>query len=301
MSAFIVSKEHIEAIVAYAQRKQIHVVHPSEKLIYSFSDPEDAVTMQNALVDENYRSIYARYGDKTPSPMIIKTADMNTVPKYSDVAIYKACQCLEYQSCEHDDYRNTFGYRILSTIQNYAADEIISKMPEYDKAAWEIHSFEPITTVEVFTPAPLPVSPKIIVDSITPEMPKTKVMNGVINVAPLVGKAFTRYGKTYEASVYPNEKADICKGEWIRIYGIHEDGTKKTAYDKTFKIGDMAEYHSYNFSYLGKIVAIGEKTVKIDDGYGSKKTTQLSLHDFTYRNWDLDLAKKAEERANWYD
>lgn len=58
----------------------------------------------------------------------------------------------------------------------------------------------------------------------------------------------------------------------------------------TFNIGDMAEYDSYNLSYLGKIVGISEKTVTIlPEGYSS--TRRLKLVEFCFRNWDFNLEK----------
>lgn len=70
--------------------------------------------------------------------------------------------------------------------------------------------------------------------------------------------------------------------------------------EKVFKIGDLAEYHSYNFSYYGEIVGIGPKSVTIQPPYSDKKE-RLNLYKFAWRNYDFDLEKKKEERANWSD
>jgi len=140
MSAFIVSDQHIEALVAYGIRHNIEVATLDGELIYSFVVQEDAIKMHNELVAENYRSVKARYGaTETEVPVLTALDPRMVIPHYSHAQIYKACHCLEYQSCETRDYYDTFGYRIVRTIENHAAYSIISAMPEYDKAQWEIH------------------------------------------------------------------------------------------------------------------------------------------------------------------
>ena len=58
----------------------------------------------------------------------------------------------------------------------------------------------------------------------------------------------------------------------------------------TFKIGDTAEYDSYNLSYTGKIVSITEKIVTILPKYETKNR-RLKIQDFTFRNWNFDLER----------
>lgn len=91
--------------------------------------------------------------------------------------------------------------------------------------------------------------------------------------------------------------AEVEKNKTIRIfgqYGNHVNGPQ--IFDKTFKVGDWAEYDSYNFSYLGKITSISEKCVSIEmDGYKGQKT-RLKLGSFVWRNWDFD--KQAVDAKN---
>ncbi len=61
----------------------------------------------------------------------------------------------------------------------------------------------------------------------------------------------------------------------------------------TFKLGDMAEYDSYNLSYYGKIVSITKATVVVEKIGG--KTRHLSLYEFCWRNYDFDIEKKSAE------
>lgn len=67
---------------------------------------------------------------------------------------------------------------------------------------------------------------------------------------------------------------------------------------REFRIGDKAEYNSYNLSYIGDIVGIGPKTVTIEHGASyNRKRSRLNLSEFCWRNWDFDLAKTLEANA----
>lgn len=83
----------------------------------------------------------------------------------------------------------------------------------------------------------------------------------------------------------------------IRLYGTFNNLTAgPRQYDITFRIGDVAEYDSYNLKYTGRIVSIGEKTVTIEDrhnGCSAPSRRRLDLADFANRNWDFDAEKIA--------
>lgn len=94
--------------------------------------------------------------------------------------------------------------------------------------------------------------------------------------------------------------ADIEPKKSIRLYGIFYNQVKGArAYDVTFQIGDFAEYDSYNLSYYGKIVAIGEKTVTIEERHKNGNIRadrhRLNLENFASRNWDFDLERIEKE------
>lgn len=75
----------------------------------------------------------------------------------------------------------------------------------------------------------------------------------------------------------------------ITISGIYKnriDGP--IAFNKTFKVGDVAVYGSYNLIYTGIITAIGEKTVTIQHYKNSTDKSRLNLYRFSWRNWDFD-------------
>lgn len=67
----------------------------------------------------------------------------------------------------------------------------------------------------------------------------------------------------------------------------------------TFKVGDTAEYDSYNLSYTGTITKITEKTVTIVQYPGSSMARKhmLSLHEFAWRNWDFNAEETARKNS----
>lgn len=96
-------------------------------------------------------------------------------------------------------------------------------------------------------------------------------------------------------SARDQHSAEIERNVSIRIFGLYYG----QAFDKTFKIGDYAEYDSYNLSYFGKIVSITDKSVTIEERYGSTpRRHRLKLSQFTWRNYDFDVDAKQAENSN---
>lgn len=87
---------------------------------------------------------------------------------------------------------------------------------------------------------------------------------------------------------------EIVRNKSIRMISDNYNGK---ALDKSFSIGEMAEYDSYNLSYYGEIVGITEKSVTIQERWSTRKR-RLKLDTFIWRNRDFDLAKKAAENAH---
>lgn len=66
--------------------------------------------------------------------------------------------------------------------------------------------------------------------------------------------------------------------------------------ERTFRIGDAAEYDSYNLSYFGPIKSITKKNVIITHKH-SDKTTRLPFHTFHWRNIKFDARTAAERNS----
>jgi hypothetical protein len=88
---------------------------------------------------------------------------------------------------------------------------------------------------------------------------------------------------------------EIEKGKSIRLTGIASCYREERPFDITFKIGDTAEYDSYNLTYVGKIISITEKTVTIEHGRYQVERSRLTLAEFAWRNFNFDAERIAKE------
>ena len=68
---------------------------------------------------------------------------------------------------------------------------------------------------------------------------------------------------------------------------------------KVFRIGDHAEYDSYNLRYTAPIKSITSKNVIFDTGsrFNRKETKRLKMESFAWRNHDFDLAEVQAQNA----
>lgn len=118
----------------------------------------------------------------------------------------------------------------------------------------------------------------------------------------LSARAYTRHGVIHPAKPDVGHHAEIVPGKSIVLFGESDEmlvaandnggNTRyfhgKVPYRVEFKIGDLAEYHSYNLTYLGTIVSISTKCVMIED---SGRRYRLDVHGFSTKNRDFDLER----------
>lgn len=126
-------------------------------------------------------------------------------------------------------------------------------------------------------------------------MSKTKTASPIL-IENIVGPKGREPKKDHHAEVLP--------GQWIRLFGettkITYEGSpgrytqkvEKVHYEKMFRIGDEAEYDSYNLSYTGTITSITEKSVTFKTRSGVKR---LSLYEFDWRNYDFDAEETRKQ------
>ncbi len=119
MSAFIVSHNHINAIVRFASQHNINGVAGNEQVTAEL------------LLAENTRSVNYRYKESAPVEAIIFAAD---APELTPIEAIKACNCLDYQSCETEDWRSTPACELLDAIKSDAA----RRLAGYEDVPWEI-------------------------------------------------------------------------------------------------------------------------------------------------------------------
>lgn len=114
-------------------------------------------------------------------------------------------------------------------------------------------------------------------------------------VAKKVGKNAIKLQVEYGGQQYD---VKVGKNAYIKIdcYYKNHINPKKTSI--ILKVGEMAEYDSYNLSYIGKITSITEKTVTI---VSHGETYRLKMGQFCYRNWDFNEDKKRKENSQWCD
>ena len=152
MSAWIVSKEHIDALVSAAlvcaqeNRSSFRWYdadgNHSHELTYTETMWASEVGMM--LWGENLASINARYPDTIedesacPGPcdfagsMTVAGYRFKRTPRIPPVAILKAIACYEYQSCEHEGWKTSEAKAFCAAL----TDHVINLLPGYDEAPW---------------------------------------------------------------------------------------------------------------------------------------------------------------------
>ena len=146
MSAYIVSKAHIDAIVTFAVggTRRVGTVKRiagdaghSEFVSSAVYTPSQ---IGAALWAENRASVDCRYSETTPVPAYAfrPTCHGSTCSKptrlLTPLDIIKLCQSLKYQACEHPGWDASFAKDFLDRVISAA----IGALPGYDNAFWGI-------------------------------------------------------------------------------------------------------------------------------------------------------------------
>jgi hypothetical protein len=148
MSAWIVSKAHIDALVsaAMAQGDTFYWYdadgNHSHELTYT--DTERANQVGRMLWAENLASINALYVDTVenpgncPGPVSFNGPETVEVYKFvrthklTPVQILKAIDCYEYQSCEHAGWKTSEAHQFCEALEV----RMVSSLPGYNEARW---------------------------------------------------------------------------------------------------------------------------------------------------------------------
>jgi len=132
MSAYIVEDAHIDALINFAISKKASYYFTGNNRRIDFTK-ETANEIGQHLLNENFRSVNHRYRNEYGKPHKYNFK-FKLTPAHSPVAILKAINCLEYQSCEHDEWETSEAYKILDGIKSYA----IYALPGYEAANWGV-------------------------------------------------------------------------------------------------------------------------------------------------------------------
>lgn len=133
MSAFVVSQKHISILANYACDHYAHLGPCADR-----ASQDDYDYLYTTLARQNVRSVCHRYEDEKEAdyaefckPRGFSPGSAKSLPA---VHVLKLCDCLDYQSCETEDWRETPAYHVLSRIRDAAT----SNLPGYEEAPWAV-------------------------------------------------------------------------------------------------------------------------------------------------------------------
>jgi hypothetical protein len=131
MSAYIVSPDHITALLAgFAAHSRRQRCRPLSE--------DDLSEIGRQLLLENCRSVAYRYDTPVDDGWQDYRFDRKYLfrpPVRATAQLLKLCDCLEYQSCERDDWYASAAFRKLDEIRSV----LISSLPGYEQGPWEFH------------------------------------------------------------------------------------------------------------------------------------------------------------------
>jgi hypothetical protein len=150
MSAYLCNDATFDLIVTAASDRKMSLWIPGEEGVsedWQHDAPQfggfrlEAKGNEQALWDclyqANVKSVRARYGDDTD--MVGSAAGagfrrciLNHYMGTTPVAVAKSVHCLDYQSCEAEDWRESLACRWLAEI----LDSLWHMVPGYEDAAW---------------------------------------------------------------------------------------------------------------------------------------------------------------------
>jgi hypothetical protein len=126
MSAWIVSKAHIDALVTGLVVLGMRAdARPSEA---------ELAKLGRELWRENHRSVNARYSERTRMPRYVYTEHA-----VDEVTLLKLVHCYGYQSCEHDGWGTSSPRLMMALLASLLeARGVTRRSPGYDAAPWGI-------------------------------------------------------------------------------------------------------------------------------------------------------------------
>ncbi len=153
MSAYIVDLDHIAYLVQAGTSRVLGMEHVGLSWVWNIDreagthdrealragDWEQAQRVGQMLWDENVKSVQARYpGDRElPGPIGCDyqyPEDTAWFHNIDPMQVLKACDCYEYQSCEHDRWPTSEAKAYVDALRARAW----TSLPGYDDAAWGV-------------------------------------------------------------------------------------------------------------------------------------------------------------------
>ena len=108
-----------------------------------------------------------------------------------------------------------------------------------------------------------------------------------------------KYSRKWGQSTTPDNFNIETSGNTVRIWGVKAEGQNEpTAFDKTFAIGDLVAYDSYNMVYTAPLTKVTAKTATVTkENWGRTENKRLDLYTFIWYNWDFDLLQTRAQNA----
>jgi hypothetical protein len=139
MSAFMVADNTINYVVNWLRREIDRLPIISHKLKgvgFDTSVPGWAERLGQAMFLLNSKAVEARYGNGEAARFRKLDYRFEHTEAVSLMQVLKSLQCWLYQ-CNEGDIPTNELYGLLDTdVQLYLMDTIITKLPEYEEAAW---------------------------------------------------------------------------------------------------------------------------------------------------------------------
>lgn len=143
MSAFEVSDKHISAILqgVYGTNFSGHNIwcrltekEPTHEQMALRKQVQQEANMLMAENVRSYQYCYKHRDDVSQKPFKGNVKLDFAAAPLSALAVFKLIDCLEYQSCETDDYTTTEAYKLLCVYRT----KLACKLPGYNDEKWSI-------------------------------------------------------------------------------------------------------------------------------------------------------------------
>lgn len=148
MSAYIVEKNHVLYLVCAALSRATRYnsngfswYHAGTRHEIGDGDVSAMAETANMLWRENIKSVSARYPHESSATLpgtraadfIVTEADFPACcHSFDPVQVLKACNCFDYQSCEHDEWRESLACAFIQALK----EKMMRALPTYDDAEW---------------------------------------------------------------------------------------------------------------------------------------------------------------------
>jgi hypothetical protein len=144
MSAFEVSKAHIDAMISAALAPD----SLNQPLSWYGGNPtrQFEVTWENAeqwgltLVAENRASVNSRYEEEEIEDLYTFTRHLGP---FDPIAVIKITRCYMYQACEHPEWEASEAHALCKAL----ILKMIYALPGYDEAPWAISDVSEVRDV----------------------------------------------------------------------------------------------------------------------------------------------------------